>query len=281
MLPLIFNNNRAIQVSDMDFERLTTVMRKLALVAGDKIMEVYTADDFEVCVKSDESPVTIADEAADAIISAGLRAAFPDVPLVTEEQAATHAQVVSTFLIVDPLDGTKEFIKRRGDFTVNIAYVADGVPVRGVVYAPAKGRLFYTDAAGQSVEEAAPFDKDAVGTTEPISVSHPDNNALLVVASKSHRDKATDDYINKYSVRDMKSAGSSLKFCLIATGEADLYPRLGRTMEWDTAAGHAVLNGAGGTVVRFDDHTTLRYGKVGFANPFFIAYAPEVVLEKP
>ena len=119
------------------------------------------------------------------------------------------------------------------------------------------------------------------GHTTPITVSKPDNNALLVVASKSHRDQATDDYIKKYATADMKSAGSSLKFCLVATGEADLYPRLGRTMEWDTAAGHAVLTGAGGAVVRFDDHTALKYGKDGYANPFFIAYAPGVTLVPP
>ncbi|MEJ8562198.1 3'(2'),5'-bisphosphate nucleotidase CysQ [Yoonia sp. GPGPB17] len=265
----------------MDFAKLTNVMRELALRAGDEIMEIYGSDDFKVRSKSDESPVTIADEAADAIISAGLRAAFPDTPLVTEEQAASHTQSVSTFLIVDPLDGTKEFIKRRGDFTVNIAYVRDGAPIRGVVYAPAKERLFYTDASGVAVEEEGPFSKDAPGSTHPIKVSTPDGNALLVVASKSHRDQATDDYINKYAAADMKSAGSSLKFCLVATGEADIYPRLGRTMEWDTAAGHAVLKGAGGEVVRFDDHTPLTYGKPGFENPFFIAYAPGVQLEKP
>lgn len=263
----------------MDFEKLTEVSRKLALEAGDKIMEIYNADDFDVKVKSDESPVTEADEAADALISAGLRAAFPDVLLVTEEQAASHAEKAETFLIVDPLDGTKEFIKRRGDFTVNIAYVENGVPVRGVVYAPAKGRLFYTQADGTSVEETGPFAKDAAGATTPIKVSTPDMGALMVVASKSHRDQATDDYIGKYSVKDMKSAGSSLKFCLVATGEADLYPRLGRTMEWDTAAGHAVLLGAGGNVVAFDDHTQLVYGKDGYANSFFIAYAPGVELQ--
>jgi 3'(2'), 5'-bisphosphate nucleotidase len=264
----------------MDYEKLTIVMRELALLAGDKIMEIYAADDFDVRSKIDDSPVTAADEAADAIISAGLRAAFPDVSLVTEEQAATHLQNVSTFFIVDPLDGTKEFIKRRGEFTVNIAYVRDGVPIRGIVYAPAKERLFYTDAKGQSIEETGPFEKDTVGLTTPINVSAPDNAALMIVASMSHRDQATDDYIAKYRVKDMKSAGSSLKFCLVATGEADLYPRLGRTMEWDTAAGHAVLSGAGGDVVRFDDHTPLAYGKPGFENPFFIALAPGVGLEK-
>jgi len=263
----------------MDISQFVPVFRRLALEAGDKIMEIYNSDDFDVQVKSDESPVTAADEAADALISAGLRAAFPDLTLVTEEQSATHTTQATSFLIVDPLDGTKEFINRRGDFTVNIAYVADGMPVAGVVYAPAKERLFYTDATGQTVEESGPFDKDVVGTTKPISVTNPDNGALMVVASKSHRDQATDDYIGKYAVKDMTSAGSSLKFCLVATGEADLYPRLGRTMEWDTAAGHAVLRGAGGEVVRFDDHTPLKYGKADYANVFFIAYAPGVELK--
>ena len=264
----------------MNYGELTTVMRRLALEAGDKIMEIYESDDFEVKSKSDESPVTEADEAADALISAGLREAFPDVALVTEEQADSHDLSATTFLIVDPLDGTKEFVKRRGDFTVNIALVEDGVPVRGVVYAPARKRMFYTDSVGKSVEEQGPFDPETPGETKPIHVSDPDNGSLMVVASKSHRDEATDAYIGKYNVKDMTSAGSSLKFCLVATGEADLYPRLGRTMEWDTAAGHAVLSGAGGQVVRYDDHTPLAYGKQGYANPFFIAYAPGVELKE-
>lgn len=264
----------------MQYDRLTTEMRRLALEAGAKIMEIYEAEDFEIRAKSDDSPVTAADETADALISAGLRAAFPDIQLVTEEQSATHETGGDTFLIVDPLDGTKEFIQRRGDFTVNIAYVEKGVPVRGVVYAPAKGRLFYTTADGRSVEERGPFGEQP-GETVAIGVNAmPDNRALMVVASKSHRDAATDAYIGGYGVRDMTSAGSSLKFCLVATGEADLYPRLGRTMEWDTAAGDAVLRGAGGEVVRFDDHTPLAYGKPGYENPFFIAFAPGVLLLK-
>jgi 3'(2'), 5'-bisphosphate nucleotidase len=264
----------------MNFEALIPVIRRLALEAGDRIMEVYSGPDFEVKSKSDASPVTEADEAADAIISAGLRAAFPNVTLITEEQADSHALSASTFLIVDPLDGTKEFVQRRGDFTVNIAYVENGVPLRGVVYAPAKARLFYTQADGSAVEETGAFDKDAAGLLLPLKVSAPDNSALMVVASKSHRDAATDAYIAKYAVKDMTSAGSSLKFCLVATGEADLYPRLGRTMEWDTAAGDAVLRGAGGAIVRFDDHSPLAYGKAGWDNPFFIAYAPGVTLKK-
>ncbi|MBE2276612.1 MAG: 3'(2'),5'-bisphosphate nucleotidase CysQ [Rhodobacteraceae bacterium] len=263
----------------MDFERMGTIFRRLALEAGAQILKVYESPDFEVKAKSDASPVTEADETADALISAGLRVAFPDQVLITEEQAASHAQIASTFLIVDPLDGTKEFIQRRGDFTVNIAYVENGVPLRGVVYAPAKGRLFYTLPDGRAVEEAGPFDLDLPGPVTALSVSTPNNDALMVVASKSHRDAATDAFIARYRVKDAKSAGSSLKFCLVATGEADLYPRIGRTMEWDTAAGDAVLRGAGGKVVRVDDHSPLAYGKSGWENPHFIAYAPGVVLK--
>jgi len=263
----------------LDYTKLIPIIRRLALEAGARIMEFYDSPDFDVRAKSDNSPVTAADEAADALISAGLRAAFPEVLLVTEEQAESHSGSAESFLIVDPLDGTKEFVKRRGDCTVNIAYVERGVPVRGVVYAPAKGRLFYTDASGRAVEETGAFDLDTPGETAAMSVSLPDNSALMVVASKSHRDQATDDYIAKYSVKDMTSAGSSLKFCLIAAGEADLYPRLGRTMEWDTAAADAVLRGAGGVMVRFEDHAPFSYGKPGYENPFFIAHAPGVELK--
>ena len=258
----------------MNFDRLIPVIRQLALEAGDRIMQVYNGPDFAVKAKSDASPVTEADEAADALISAGLRAAFPDVVLITEEQADSHALSAQTFLIVDPLDGTKEFIQRRGDFTVNIAYVQNGVPVRGGVYAPAKGRLFYTRADGVSVEETL-----AAGSRHPLRAARPDSTALRVVASRSNRGPAADAHVTRYAVKDSKSAGSSLKFCLVATGEADLYPRLGRTMEWDTAAGDAVLRGAGGQCVRAGDHSPLTYGKPGWDNPHFIAHAPGVVLK--
>ncbi len=258
----------------MENAKIVEVIRALALKAGDKIMEIYQRDDFEVKTKSDDSPVTEADEAADALISAGLRAAFPDIALVTEEQSDSHSVVAERFFIVDPLDGTKEFVHRRGDFTVNIALIENGVPILGVVFAPAKKRLFYTDQTGQTLEEKPD------GSLTPLRVSTPDNEALIVVASKSHRDAATDAYINKYKVADSAAAGSSLKFCLVAAGEADIYPRLGRTMEWDTAAGHAVLLGAGGQVLRFEDHTPLKYGKPIYENPFFIALSPGVQLKE-
>ena len=249
---------------------MISAMRRLSILGGQAIMDVYQREDMGVRVKDDASPVTEADEAADKVISAGLRAEFPDIPLITEEQSATHNLDVKTFLIVDPLDGTKEFVKRRGDFTVNIAMVEDGVPTLGVVYAPAKGRLFLTRVDGGVTEETGAFDPDVEGPTKPVGVTTPDMSALRVVASKSHRDQATDDYINKYEVADSVSAGSSLKFCLVATGEADFYPRLGPTMEWDTAAGHAICNAVGLEVYSLETHKPLQYNKENLLNPWFL-----------
>lgn len=260
----------------MDHASFAEVARRLALEAGEAIMEIYRGSDIAVRAKEDMSPVTEADEAADALISAGLREAFPDIPLVTEEQAESHGVRADTFLIVDPLDGTRQFIERIGDFTVNIAFVERGVPTRGVVHAPARGRMFRTLPDGTAVEEAVQG-----GAATPLRVSTPDNAALTVVASRSHRDRATDDYIAGYAVADSRSIGSSLKFCLVAAGEADLYPRLGRTMEWDTAAGHAVLRAAGGHVARIADHAPLQYGKRGYENPSFVAFAEGVALAEP
>ena len=210
---------------NLDYAYIVSVIRDLALKAGNEIMKVYGSDDFGVDTKSDDSPVTRADRAADDIISAGLMENFPKIALVTEEQSDTHKVTATTFFIVDPLDGTKEFIKRRGEFTVNIALVENGVPTLGVVYAPAIGRLFYTDENGQTVEELGAHLVRQIGETNVLSVRAADNSALTVVASKSHRDQATDDYISRYQIKDMTAAGSSLKFCLVASGEADFYPR--------------------------------------------------------
>lgn len=263
---------------EIDRFALVSAMRRLSIEAGNAIMEVYARDDMGVRTKDDASPVTEADEAADAIISTGLRAEFPQVPLVTEEQSKTHSLSVDTFLIVDPLDGTKEFVKRRGDFTVNIALVENGTPTLGVVYAPAKNRMFLTAVEGGVTEETGDFLIDTPSKTRPVAVSKVSANALRVVASKSHRDQATDDYIGRYPVASTVSAGSSLKFCLVAVGEADFYPRLGPTMEWDTAAGQAVLTAAGGHVVDRETHAPLAYGKPEFRNPHFLAFAPGVSL---
>jgi 3'(2'), 5'-bisphosphate nucleotidase len=262
----------------MPLSGLADILVSLSKEAGAEIMRVY-ATDFDARAKDDDSPVTEADLAADRVIVAGLERAFPDIPIVTEERADSHdvAAAGNRFFLVDPLDGTKEFVKRGGDFTVNIALIEDGVPVRGVVYAPAQDRLFWTDDDGGAWLKDG--DGDALGDARAMRVATPDNAALNVVASKSHRDAATDDYINRYAVADFKSAGSSLKFCLLAAGEADLYPRLGRTMEWDTAAGHAVLRAAGGVVDAWPGATSLTYGKPGFENPHFIAYSTGVILK--
>jgi 3'(2'), 5'-bisphosphate nucleotidase len=264
----------------MDPNQLLVEVTALAREAGRAILEVY-ASSFSVQEKEDRSPLTEADLRSEKLILAGLKRISPEIPVLSEEAAQAPYSTRrnwSRLWVVDPLDGTKEFVQRRGDFTVNVALIENGVPTRGVVYAPAKWRLFFTDAAGHSQEETGAFDRDAVGKLTPLTVGKPDPDALVVVASKSHRDQATDDYIARYSVKDFRSAGSSMKFCLVAAGEADLYPRLGRTMEWDTAAGQAVLLGAGGKVVRFDDHTALVYGKKGYENPFFIAHAPGIDL---
>ncbi|CAG0911467.1 unnamed protein product, partial [Cyprideis torosa] len=166
------------------------------------ILEIYGKEDFNTEYKSDQSPVTAADLAADRVIYDFLSSAYPNEVIVTEER--------------DPLDGTKEFVKRGGDFTVNIGYVKNGVPVFGMVYAPAIGRLFLT-LGGEAFEELGALKKGAFGELNKIEVAKSDNNALNIVASKSHRDVATDEYINQYAVADFRSAGSSLKFCLVAT----------------------------------------------------------------
>lgn len=256
---------------------MDAVLRRLAIDAGAAIMEFYERDAFDVSVKSDDSPVTAADLAADAIICAGLESAYPDIAIVTEERAASHTLAANApHFLVDPLDGTKEFVQRRGEFTVNIAFIACGAPQAGVVYAPAIGRLFRTTCAGGAVEERGHLHSNTPGATRTITAAPPTAEGLKVVASKSHRDAATDAYIARYPVAGFTSAGSSLKFCLVAAGEAHLYPRLGRTMEWDTAAGHAVLSASGGTVRRLDDGEALTYGKAGRENPFFVAHAPGV-----
>ena len=262
----------------MNYNKICEIFRSLALASGDVIMDVYNSSKLEVLLKSDDSPVTLADKKADEVISNGLKKNFPEIPVITEENVKSHDLNASVFFIVDPLDGTKEFIKSRRDFTVNIALVAHGEPIRGIVYAPARQRLFYTDENGEAVEEMADFSVSKMGLIKKIKTAFSDNTALKVVASKSHRDKKTDEYISKYNYKELVSAGSSLKFCLIAAGEADLYPRFGPTMEWDTAAGHAVLSAAGGIVLQIENKQPLKYGKPNYKNPFFIASSENVIL---
>ncbi len=262
----------------MDYEAIGLAMRRLVVEAGAETLKYFGDKDLAVEAKSDESPVTIADRAADEVIAAGLEHAFPEIPVVTEERVDTQeGGAKERFFLIDPLDGTKEFVTGRGDFTINIALIEGDQAVMGAVFAPAKKRLFWTATSQRALQESGDVDPATPGAPQPMTVRAADNAALAVVASKSHRDAATDAYIARYQVADFKSAGSSLKFCLIASGEADLYPRLGRTMEWDTAAAHAVLRAAGGNVDRTEGGP-LCYGKPGFENPHFIAYSPDVHL---
>jgi 3'(2'), 5'-bisphosphate nucleotidase len=251
------------------------VFERLALAAGRKIMEIFHAG-CAVDQKLDASPVTEADRAAERIILDGLRAAFPEIPCVAEEEAAAGIlpkKLGETFFLVDPLDGTKEFVKRSGDFTVNIALVRNGVPEIGVVYAPCTRRLFSGRPGRAELIELD--EKDGISARRKISV-RAGSSPLTIVASRSHRTPETDDFISKIEAAEIVSVGSSLKFCLVANGEADIYPRFGRTMEWDTAAGDAVLRAAGGLTTTLDGKP-LAYGKrnqpddADFANPFFVA----------
>lgn len=247
-------------------EALSEALCALALEAGTAAMEVY-ARDFTAETKADASPVTEADELGEKIILAGLAAFAPDIPVLAEESAAAGRipdPLGDRFFLVDPLDGTKEFIKKTGEFTVNIALIEHGRPVLGLVLAPAMDRLFGgAEDVGAWIEEH--------GTRRAISVRTPPAEGVTVVASRSHGDaSALDAFLAPYKVAALRGAGSSLKICLIAAGEADLYPRLGRTMEWDIAAGHAVLSAAGGALTTLDGKP-LDYGKPGFDNPHFVA----------
>ncbi|HTY49915.1 MAG TPA: 3'(2'),5'-bisphosphate nucleotidase CysQ [Steroidobacteraceae bacterium] len=250
----------------MSQSSLLSALIDTALAAGNAINQIYHGT-FEVTLKADASPVTAADHAAEELILAALAAQAPGTPVVAEEQmAAGHAPVVGEeFFLVDPLDGTKEFVQRRGEFTVNIALVRRGAPVLGVVHAPATGVVYAGD-----VETAQAWRLTAGGRREQIRVRAVPQAGFTAVASRSHRTPATDRYLAGYRIAELVSVGSSLKFCLVAAGEADLYPRLGPTMEWDTAAGHAVLVAAGGTVLAADG-LPLTYGKPRFKNPSFVA----------
>lgn len=252
------------------------ILERLALAAGREILSVYTAGP-NVTFKKDASPVTEADERAEAIILEGLGKAFPDIPVVAEESAAAGRVPDvegKSFFLVDPLDGTKEFINKRDDFTVNIALVKDGVPVAGIVYAPAKGTAW---TGGNGKIEKILVDSDFNVTSRKEIGCRTPTGDLTAVASRSHNSPETEAFLKEKGITSTKSVGSSLKFCLVAEGEADVYPRFGRTMEWDTAAGDAVLRAAGGMTVDLDGNP-FRYGKTrqahdsDFANGHFIAW---------
>ncbi len=254
--------------------------------AGRIEMEFYDQN-VEVAFKTDNSPVTAADQAAETILLERLANIAPQIPVIAEE-AASHGiipDIGERFFLVDPLDGTKEFINKSHEFTVNIALIDKAEPVFGMVYAPATKDLYVTLAPDKVI--ATQLDPFGPKTTlsdldmTRVTTSTSPENGLAVVASKSHMTKETKAFIAQYKVRNLQSAGSSLKFCLLARGDADLYPRFGPTMEWDTAVGDAVLRAAGGQVLTVDGKP-LTYGKVdkNYLNPFFIAWADADIADR-
>ena len=245
----------------------------IAAEAGEIVMRHYRAG-AGARWKDDRSPVTDADEDAEAFILAALAEIFPGIPVAAEEAVAAGlgCDPCAHFFLVDPLDGTREFLKRNGEFTVNIAEVVEGVPVAGAVYAPAAAKLYFGGAEGAFKAKAVPGKPIGKHAARRIHVRKPPAKGWVAATSRSHPDSETDDFLKRFPVTRTIVAGSSLKFCLVAAGEADIYARAGRTMEWDTAAGHAVLRAAGGEVTRWDGSPFL-YGKPGFENGGFVAKA--------
>ncbi len=262
-------NNRTPK--DMDLIEELCVMAK---EAGAKALEIY-ATDFKTELKDDASFVTQADKLGEEIILAGLAKLAPSIPVLAEESASEGIipELGNEFFLVDPLDGTREFVNKTGEFTVNIALIRDGQPVMGVVFAPVIKRL-YAGVAGHGAWAQHVEEDGTTGPREPITARPHPQTGLTALASRSHRSPETDEFLKQLNVTDFAAAGSSLKFCLVAEGKADVYPRLGRTMEWDTGAGQAVLEAAGGAVVVHPSGERLLYKKKerGFDNPHFIAW---------
>lgn len=249
-----------------DRAALLNILTQVARDAGSVIMAIY-ATDFAVRGKDDDSPVTEADEKAEKVIVTALRKLTPQVPVIAEEAvAAGHQEATGRlFWLVDPLDGTREFVNRNDEFTVNIALIEDGEPVLGVVYAPAINRLF-AGAAGLGAFVVDEAGERAIATREVPAAG------LTVVASRSHGDpQRIEAFLDGRKIAELRTAGSSLKICLVAAGEADLYPRFSRTMEWDIAAGDAVLRAAGGRLTDVDGQL-MQYGKPGLENGDFLVW---------
>ena len=259
-------------VSTMNLPQKRELLQQLITIsdrAGAEVLALYQQS-IAVEHKDDGSPVTLADQASEKIILSGLRQAAPEIPIVSEETSDSHQIRAKQFFLVDPLDGTKEFVRKdaQGGFTVNIALIEQVgdklLPVLGVVFAPALQRMFSGIVGDGAIERDQQRSKS-------ISIRQVLPDGIIAVASLSHKDPATVDWLKKNNITQTRSIGSSLKFCLIACGEADVYPRFAPTMEWDTAAGEAVLRAAGGSV-SMTDGTPFYYGKKDYRNEGFIAY---------
>lgn len=260
----------------MDIALINNIVA-LARKAGDAIMQVYGTG-FEVEYKDDASPLTLADSRSHAVIEEGLLALTPSIPLLSEEGLVADfaaRRKWTEFWLVDPLDGTKEFISRNGEFTVNIALIKDGVPVFGVIGVPAQGVMYY-GGLGMGA-----FKTVADGSPEPISIKSLSPEGYTVVASRSHGSEELEAFLSKITVRERITSGSSLKFCLVAEGRADLYPRFGPTWEWDTGAGHAIIKAAGGVVTDTTGAQELAYNKETPKHSGFIVCSTEIIRTLP
>ncbi len=249
----------------MQYSAILPDIIRIADEAGERILPIYESD-FEVHYKEDQSPITAADVASHDVIVKGLEHITPDIPILSEEGASIpweDRKHWRRFWLIDPIDGTKEFTQRTGEFTVNIALIEDGEPVMGVVTAPALKEAFW------GIKGEGAYKRDHTGDIKPIQVARP-TSTKRVVASKNHMNEATRTFIDKLGEHELVQAGSSLKFCRLAEGLADIYPRLGPTCEWDTGAAHAVLIAAGGRVETLEG-LPLKYGKEDVLNPHFIA----------
>jgi 3'(2'),5'-bisphosphate nucleotidase len=267
-------NGLRLDLGALPRDAIARFFAEIALAAGPVVMAEYTAE-CAVRAKADSSPVTLADERAEAVILSVLRARASAIPIVAEEAVARGelAAIGRSFILVDPLDGTREFISRNGEFTINIALVRDGAPIAGAVYAPALERLWWGGerAYACAAVVGAPLPEESLW--RPIRTRRAPAENLVALASRSHGDPATEAFLARLSIGERRSTGSSLKFCALAEGVADVYPRFAPTMEWDTAAGDSVLRAAGGVVLAVEGGP-LFYGKkaAGLRNGGFVAW---------
>ena len=272
-------------LNENEVEALLDLIRR----AGEEILKIYFRQqaDWKVSLKEDQTPITEADRLANAIINEGLKKLFPDIPIISEENSEIPYDIRRKYeycWLLDPLDGTKEFLKQNGEFTVNLALIQQGMPVAGFISVPVKG-LFYSAVKGQGafkIEIGKQREADrSERQIKPIKQGNKlqlraaqfslDDPGLTVLASRSHFDSETRKFIESLNEPRLESRGSSLKFMMLAEGRGHLYPRLGRTMEWDTAAGQAILEEAGGQVVEFSSRWPLHYNKESLVNPPFLA----------
>lgn len=256
-------------IEKIDIQKINLIAKK----AGDRIMRIYQQD-FKIEFKNDNSPLTKADTQSNEIIINNLKSLYPDIPILSEENKEIPYKIRKNwkyFWLIDPLDGTKEFVKKNGEFTVNIALIYKNIPVLGVVYAPALNLLYYAQKDRGTFKQ----EKNKNPQRLPIYIHSNDHDTLKVIISKSHYNQETREFVNnlekQYKNIEFINIGSSLKFCLIAEGKADIYPRLAPTMEWDTAGGQVIVEQAGGKVIEFKNKKHLKYNKQNLLNPWFVA----------